>query len=64
MKTVTLKALEIEEMIHQVKGEVAGLLGMVSGSLIRDTGQAHIAQMKLSKIVEILEPLEKYIKES
>jgi hypothetical protein len=48
-----------EDIRHEINIEVAGIAGILNGSAVGDTGQAHIAQMKLGKIVEVLDSLNK-----
>lgn len=51
------KLKTVEEVRHNLNIEIAGLAGMLNGSLIHDSGQAHIANMKLGKILEYVETL-------
>ena len=46
-----------ENIRHEINIEIAGITGILNGSAVGDSGQAHIAQMKLGKIVEILDSL-------
>jgi hypothetical protein len=46
-----------EDIKNEINTEVAGIAGILNGSAVGDSGQAHIAQMKLGKIVEILDSL-------
>ena len=46
-----------EDIRHEINTEVAAIAGILNGSAVGDSGQAHIAQMKLAKIVEILDSL-------
>jgi len=41
-----------EDIRHEINTEVAGIAGILNGSAVGDSGQAHIAQMKLAKIYE------------
>jgi hypothetical protein len=57
-ETVEKKVSSLFENIrHEINIEVAGIAGILNGSAVGDSGQAHIAQMKLAKIVEILDLL-------
>src|SRR3990167_11012520 len=57
-ETVEKKVSSLFENIrHEINIEVAGIAGILNGSAVGDSGQAHIAQTKLAKIVEILDSL-------
>ena len=51
----------VEGANFRIKTEVAGIAGILNGSAVGDTGQAHIAQMKLGKILEALSALDAVI---
>ena len=46
-----------EDIRNEISIEVAGIGGILNGSAVSDSGQAHIAQMKLGKILEVLDSL-------
>jgi hypothetical protein len=46
-----------EDIRNEISIEVAGIGGILNGSAVGDTGQSHIAQMKLGKILEVLDSL-------
>lgn len=48
---------EVEDMSHNIKIEIAGISGILNGSAVSDSGQAHTAQMKLGNILEALDTL-------
>ncbi len=55
---------EVEDMSHNIKIEIAGISGILNGSAVSDSGQAHTAQMKLGNILEALDTLlEKFTNE-
>ena len=55
-ETISNREQEIAEEVHKIKKELVGIAGILESSA-GDTGQTHIALMKLGKIVEISESL-------